>query len=111
VFFSIAHDPTQLNYRGPDHGTQYRSVIFYSNEGQKAVAEGSIVAMRKAKTFSRPSATQVVPLTAFYAPEDYHQHFMDRNPSSPLHHDVGPAEGHRSRADRRRPGALLGSVK
>ena len=82
VFFSIAHDPTQLNYQGPDHGTQYRSVIFYLNEGQRAVAEGYIEAMRSAKTFSRPIVTQVVPLTAFYAAENYHQHFMDRNPTS-----------------------------
>lgn len=83
VYFSIAHDPTQLNYQGPDHGTQYRSVIFYSNEGQKAGAEGYIEAMREAKTFSRPIVTEVAPLTAFYAAEDYHQHFMDRNPNSP----------------------------
>ena len=83
VFFSIAHDPTQLNYQGPDHGTQYRSAIFYANPGQKAVAEGYIEAMKKAKTFSQPIVTQVVPLKAFYAAEDYHQHFMDRNPSYP----------------------------
>jgi peptide-methionine (S)-S-oxide reductase len=83
VFFSIANDPTQLNYQGPDHGTQYRSAIFYANPGQKAVAEGYIEAMRKAKTFSQPIVTQVVPVKAFYAAEDYHQHFMDRNPNYP----------------------------
>ncbi|MGA2642350.1 MAG: peptide-methionine (S)-S-oxide reductase MsrA [Spirochaetia bacterium] len=83
VYFSIAHDPTELNYQGPDHGTQYRSAIFFANEGQKAGAEGYIEAMRKAKTFSRPIVTEVVPLKAFYPAEEYHQHFMDRNPASP----------------------------
>lgn len=83
MYFSIAHDPTELNYQGPDHGTQYRSAIFFANEGQKAGAEGYIEAMRKAKTFSRPIVTEVVPLKAFYPAEEYHQHFMDRNPASP----------------------------
>jgi peptide-methionine (S)-S-oxide reductase len=83
VFFSIAHDPTQLDYQGPDHGTQYRSAIFYANAGQKSAAEGYIEAMRKAKTFSQPIVTQVAPLKVFYAAEDYHQHFMDRNPNYP----------------------------
>jgi peptide-methionine (S)-S-oxide reductase len=83
VFFSIAHDPTELNYQGPDHGTQYRSAIFFANEGQSAAAEGYIQAMKDAKTFSRPIVTEVTPLKAFYAAEEYHQHFMDRYPDYP----------------------------
>ena len=83
VFFLVAHDPTQLNYQGPDHGTQYRSVVFYANEGQKQVAEQYIRALDAAKVFPRAIVTQVVPLTAFYPAEEYHQHFMDRNPDYP----------------------------
>ncbi len=83
VFFTVAHDPTELNFQGPDHGTQYRSVIWYANEGQKMVAESYIKALDKAKIFSRPIVTEVQPLKAFYAAEDYHQHFLDKNPDYP----------------------------
>jgi peptide-methionine (S)-S-oxide reductase len=83
VFFSVAHDPTQLNYQGPDHGTQYRSAIFYANEGQKQVAEEYIRSLDMAKMFPKPIVTQVVPLTAFYPAEEYHQNFMDKNPGYP----------------------------
>ena len=83
VFFTVAHDPTQLNYQGPDHGTQYRSVIFYANDGQKAVAEGYIKALDQAKVYRQKIVTQVVPLKAFYAAEEYHQKFLDRNPDYP----------------------------
>ncbi len=83
IFFSIAHDPTELNYQGPDHGTQYRSAIFYANEGQKQVAENYIRALDKAKLFPKPIVTQVVPLKAFYPAEDYHQNFLDNNPTYP----------------------------
>jgi peptide-methionine (S)-S-oxide reductase len=83
VFFSVAHDPTQLNYQGPDHGTQYRSAVFYANEEQKRIAEQYIRALDRAKVFRRPIVTQVVPLKAFYPAEEYHQDFMDRNPSYP----------------------------
>jgi len=83
VFFTVAHDPTQLNYQGPDHGTQYRSVIFYANDGQKAVAESYIKALDQAKLYPQKIVTQVVPLKAFYAAEDYHQKFLDRNPNYP----------------------------
>ncbi len=79
----MAHDPTQLNYQGPDHGTQYRSAIFYANDGQKQVAEDYIHALDAAKVFPRPIVTQVVPLKAFYAAEDYHQKFLDNNPDYP----------------------------
>jgi peptide-methionine (S)-S-oxide reductase len=83
VFFSVAHDPTELNYQGPDHGTQYRSAIFYANDGQKQVAESYIRTLDSAKLFSRPIVTQVVPLKAFYPAEDYHQKFLDNNPTYP----------------------------
>ena len=82
VFFSVAHDPTQLNFQGPDHGTQYRSAIFYANEGQKQVAESYIHQLDQAKIFSTPIVTAVVPLKAFYPAEDYHQHYLDNNPGS-----------------------------
>ena len=83
VFFTVAHDPTQLNYQGPDHGSQYRSAIFYANDGQRQVAEDYIRAVDAAKVYRDRIVTQVVPLKAFYAAEDYHQHFLDNNPDYP----------------------------
>jgi peptide-methionine (S)-S-oxide reductase len=83
VFFSVAHDPTQLNYQGPDHGTQYRSVVFYGTPEQKRVAEEYIRTLDSAKVFPAKIVTQVVPLKAFYPAEAYHQHFMDNNPDYP----------------------------
>jgi peptide-methionine (S)-S-oxide reductase len=83
VFFSVAHDPTQLNFQGPDHGTQYRSAIFYANAGQKQAAEKYIQALNAARVYPKPIVTQVVPLKAFYAAEDYHQKFLDNNPDYP----------------------------
>src|SRR5579884_83358 len=83
VFFSVAHDPTELNRQGPDYGTQYRSAIFYSNEDQKKVAEAYIKQLDAAHVFSRPIVTQVVALKGFYPAESYHQHFLDRNMTHP----------------------------
>jgi peptide-methionine (S)-S-oxide reductase len=83
IFFSIAHDPTQLNFQGPDHGTQYRSAIFYANAGQKQTAEKYIQVLNQARLYPKPIVTQVVPLKAFYAAEDYHQKFLDKNPDYP----------------------------
>jgi peptide-methionine (S)-S-oxide reductase len=83
VFFSVAHDPTQLNRQGPDDGTQYRSVIFYSNDDQKRIAEAYIAQLDKAKVFSRPIVTQVVPLKAFYPAEAYHQNYATLHPNQP----------------------------
>jgi peptide-methionine (S)-S-oxide reductase len=80
VFFDVAHDPTQLNRQGPDHGTQYRSVVFYSNPEQKKVAEAYIKQLDEAKVFPAPIVTQVVPLKAFYVAEEHHQNFCNRNP-------------------------------
>jgi peptide-methionine (S)-S-oxide reductase len=81
VFFAAAHDPTQLNRQGPDHGPQYRSAIFYASDEQKRVAEAYIQQLTAAKAFDKPIVTQVAPLTAFYAAEQYHQDFVKRNPS------------------------------
>ena len=83
VFFSVAHDPTQLNRQGPDSGTQYRSVIFYANEEQKQIAESYISQLEKAKSFPRPIVTQVVPLKAFYEAEAYHQDYATLHPDNP----------------------------
>ena len=83
IFFSVAHDPTQLNRQGPDHGPQYRSAIFYRNAEQKRVAESYIKQLTDAKTFSRPIVTQVAKLPAFYRAEEYHQNYLERNPNQP----------------------------
>ena len=83
VFFSVAHDPTELNRQGPDEGTQYRSVIFYANDDQKRIAEAYIAQLNAAHVFRKPIVTQVVPLRAFYPAEAYHQHFLDHNPTYP----------------------------
>ncbi|MGI8741681.1 MAG: peptide-methionine (S)-S-oxide reductase MsrA [Bryobacteraceae bacterium] len=83
IYFSVAHDPTELNRQGPDTGTQYRSSIFYTSEEQKRVAEAYIQQLNQAKLFSRPIVTKVVPLQAFYSAEDYHQNFIARNPTYP----------------------------
>jgi peptide-methionine (S)-S-oxide reductase len=83
VFFSVAHDPTQLNRQGPDEGSQYRSVIFYGNDEQKRIAEAYIAQLDKAKVFPRPIVTQVVPLKAFYAAEAYHQDYATKHPNQP----------------------------
>ena len=83
VFFSVAHDPTQLNRQGPDHGTQYRSAIFYSNEDQKRVAQAYVEQLGQAKAFSSPIVTQIVPLPAFYPAEGYHQNYLAQHRSQP----------------------------
>jgi peptide-methionine (S)-S-oxide reductase len=83
VFFSVAHDPTQVNRQGPDVGTSYRSVIFYANDEQKRLATEYIAQLDAAKVFNAPIATQVVPLKAFYDAEDYHQDYALHNPDNP----------------------------
>ena len=83
VFFSVAHDPTQLNRQGPDTGSQYRSSIFYNSDKQKRIAEAYIAQLDKAKVFPRPIVTQVVPLKAFYPAEAYHQDYAVRHPDNP----------------------------
>lgn len=83
LFFSIAHDPTQLNRQGNDHGTQYRSAIFYKDDAQKSVAEAYIRQIERDKLFTAPIATTLEPLSEFYEAEDYHQDYAARNPSQP----------------------------
>lgn len=83
VYFLVAHDPTQLNRQGPDLGTQYRSAIFFANDEQKQVAQAYIAQLNKAHSFRKPIVTQLVPLNSFYAAEEYHQQFIDRNPNYP----------------------------
>ena len=82
VFFSVAHDPTQLNRQGPDSGTQYRSVIFYGNDEQKRIAEAYIAQLTQAKAFPSPIVTQVVALKAFYPAEGYHQNYATLHPDN-----------------------------
>jgi len=83
IFFSVAHDPTQLNRQGPDTGTQYRSAIFYATDEQKRIAEAYIAQLDQAKTFPRQIVTQVVPLKGFYTAEAYHQNYAALHPDNP----------------------------
>jgi len=83
VFFFVAHDPTELNRQGPDSGTQYRSSIFYENDGQKKMADDYIAQLEQKHSFSGPIVTKVVPLAAFYPAEDYHQNYLALHPSQP----------------------------
>jgi peptide-methionine (S)-S-oxide reductase len=83
IFFSVVHDPTQLNRQGPDTGTQYRSNIFYADESQERIAQAYITQLEGTKAFGRPLVTRVDPLSAFYPAEAYHQDFLIRNPTYP----------------------------
>ncbi len=83
IFFSVVHDPTELNRQGPDEGTQYRSAIFYTTEDQKRVAEAYIAQLEAAHVYKHQIVTEVSPLKGFYAAEGYHQHFLQNNPTYP----------------------------
>jgi peptide-methionine (S)-S-oxide reductase len=83
IFFSVAHDPTQLNRQGPDAGTQYRSAIFFTNDDQKKVAEAYIAQLDKTGVFPSPIVTKVGSLAAFYPAEDYHQDYAIKHPTQP----------------------------
>jgi peptide-methionine (S)-S-oxide reductase len=86
VFMSVAHNPTQLNYQGPDTGTQYRSAVFPADAEQAKVAKAYIDQLAAAKVFSDPIVTVITPLSqtiAFYPAEDYHQDYLDKHPSQP----------------------------
>jgi peptide-methionine (S)-S-oxide reductase len=76
IYFSVAHDPTELNRQGPDEGTQYRSEIYYTTDDQKRVAEAYIQQLTAAKVFRHPIVTKLAPLQAFYRAEDYHQNYV-----------------------------------
>ena len=82
VFFSVAHDPTEMNRQGPDVGTQYRSAIFYVSEDQKRIAEAYVKQLDEAKAYARPIATQIVPLEVFYPAEEYHQGYAEMHPEN-----------------------------
>jgi len=83
VFFTVAHDPTQLDRQGPDVGTQYRSAVFYRNAAQRAAAERYIAKLRDAKTYPSPIVTEVTALNAFHQAEDYHQDYLVHHPNQP----------------------------
>src|SRR5579872_3331454 len=83
VYFTVAHDPTQLNRQGPDEGTQYRSEIFYTTNEQRDEAVKYIAQLEANHTFDAPIVTKIAPLQAFYAAEDYHQDFVAHNPWNP----------------------------
>lgn len=83
IYFSVAHDPTQLNRQGPDQGTQYRSAIFTASDEQKQAAQAYIAQLNAAKVFSAPIVTQVAPLQGFYRAEDYHQDYATLHPNQP----------------------------
>jgi peptide-methionine (S)-S-oxide reductase len=83
IFFSVAHDPTQLNRQGPDSGTQYRSAIFTTSDEQKKVADAYIAQLNAAKVYRKPIVTKVGPLEGFYPAEAYHQDYLTLHPSQP----------------------------
>jgi len=83
IYFSVAHNPTELNRQGPDFGTQYRSAIFYADEEQKRIATAYIAQLQQARVFGSSIVTKLEPLSGFYAAEDYHQDFLVLHPSYP----------------------------
>src|SRR5205809_7293166 len=83
VFFSVAHNPTQLNRQGPDEGTQYRSAIFVANEEQKRIASAYITQLNGARVFKHRIVTEITPLKGFYQAEDYHQDYVVHHPNDP----------------------------
>jgi peptide-methionine (S)-S-oxide reductase len=83
IFFSVGHNPTELNYQGPDYGTQYRSSVFFSNDQQKKIAESYISQLNAAKVYSQPIVTKVVPLQGFYSAEGYHQDYLKHHSYEP----------------------------
>jgi peptide-methionine (S)-S-oxide reductase len=83
VFFTVAHDPTQLNRQGPDVGTQYRSAVFYTGATQQQAVQAYIATLTQKKVYSRPIVTEVTPLTVFYPAEAYHQGYLELHPYQP----------------------------
>ena len=83
MFFSVVHDPTQLNRQGPDSGTQYRSAIFYADEKQKEIATAYIAQLNQTGKFGKQIVTRVDPLQGFYAAEGYHQDYLVKHPNDP----------------------------
>ena len=83
IFFSVAHDPTELNRQGPDEGTEYRSVIFFADEDQRKIAQAYIDQLNEGKIFKHRVVTQITPLNGFYRAEDYHQDYVVKHPDDP----------------------------
>ena len=83
VYFLVAHDPTELNFQGPDDGTQYRSEIFYTSDDQRAQAQAYIAGLEQHHVFHDPIVTKIAPLRGFYTAEDYHQDYLVHNPDNP----------------------------
>jgi len=83
IFFSVVHDPTELNRQGPDEGTQYRSAIFFSNEDQRRIAQAYVDQLNAGKVFKHKVVTEISALKGFYKAEDYHQDFVSHNPTHP----------------------------
>jgi len=83
IFFSVAHDPTELNRQGPDVGTSYRSAIFYTNEEQNRIAAAYVAQLDTAKVFPKRIVTEITPLKGFYRAEEYHQDYALKNPTNP----------------------------
>jgi peptide-methionine (S)-S-oxide reductase len=99
VFFSVAHDPTELNHQGPDDGPQYRSAIWFANAEQQAAAHKAIADLTAAKAYRKPIVTQVVPLKKFYPAEDYHQNYLALHPTQPyiVYNDIPKVENLKAR--------------
>ncbi|MDB4884513.1 MAG: methionine-S-sulfoxide reductase [Gemmatimonadetes bacterium] len=83
VFFSVAHDPTELNRQGPDTGPQYRSAIWYTSDAQRQIAQAYIAQLTNAKAFPKPIVTEVAPLKGFFEAEAYHQDYFNKHPNEP----------------------------
>jgi peptide-methionine (S)-S-oxide reductase len=94
IFFVVAHDPTEVNRQGPDVGTQYRSVIFYTNASQMRSANAFIAALNKSQAYEKPVATEVVPFVQFFEAEAYHQDYLKKHPDDPyiVHNDLPKLE-------------------
>jgi peptide-methionine (S)-S-oxide reductase len=94
IYFSVAHDPTQLNRQGPDHGTQYRSALFPKSAEQAQIAKAYIAQLNEARVFDASIVTKIEPNREFYAAEDYHQDFMTKNPAHPyiIYNDLPKVE-------------------
>lgn len=90
IFFSVAHNPTELNRQGPDTGTQYRSAIFFNTPEQQRIAQAYVLQLQNARVFNSPIVTQITPLTPFYVAEAYHQDYLIKHPDSAyiVHYDA-----------------------
>ena len=102
IYFSVAHNPTELNYQGPDSGPSYRSAIFYANDEQKRIAEAYIAQLDQAHVFKAPIVTKLEAFKGFYPAEDYHQDFLVTAPDLSVHRHQRPAESRQPEAAVRR---------